>query len=47
MTVEPFIHGWRIYDIVNGHLVTRRYIGFSKREAIKEFKRELKQGRIK
>jgi hypothetical protein len=31
---------WRISDIVDGYLVTRRYYGYTKREAVRLFKEE-------
>jgi hypothetical protein len=41
MTIDKNAEGaWRISDIVAGYLVTRRYYGYTKREAIKLFKEE-------
>ena len=41
MTIDKNAEGaWRITDIVDGYLVTRRYYGYTKREAIKLFKEE-------
>ena len=33
---------YSISDIINGQLVTRRYMGYTKREAIAQFKAETK-----
>ncbi len=43
MTVtKSFPHGyWQVSDIVAGHLVSRTYIGYTKREAIAAFKEEV------
>lgn len=32
---------WEISDIINGYLVRRVYYGYTKREAIDEFKNEI------
>jgi hypothetical protein len=43
MTVDKNNEGaWRVSDIIGGYLVTRRYYGYTKREAIKLFKEETK-----
>lgn len=43
MLIEKNIEGaWVITDIVAGYFVTRRYYGYTKREAIQLFKNELK-----
>lgn len=43
MLVERTHSGvWCISEIVKGVLVTRRYMGYSKREAIQLFKREVR-----
>lgn len=34
---------WLITDIINGYLVRRRYSGYTKREAEKLFKAEVKK----
>jgi len=34
--------GWRISDIIGNYLVTRRYFGYTKREAIAEFRAEFR-----
>lgn len=34
--------GWRVSAMIGGYLVTRRYFGYSKREAIAKFKDETK-----
>ena len=39
MIVEKMYNGgWVIYDLIRGYLVTKRFIGYSKKDAIKEFK---------
>jgi len=44
MTATKNIHGyWVVSDIVAGYLVTRTYVYMTKREAIREFKREMKK----
>lgn len=44
MTAEKSIRGtWKISDIHNGYLIIRNYYGYTKREAIRLFKEELKQ----
>lgn len=35
--------GLEVSDIINGHLVTRRYFGFSKREAKRMFRLQTKE----
>jgi hypothetical protein len=41
MSIDKNSEGaWRISDVVDGYLVTRRYYGYTKREAIKLFKEE-------
>ena len=41
MSIDKNSEGaWRISDIIDGYLVTRRYYGYTKREAIKLFKEE-------
>ena len=44
MSVEITPHSGMIVisDIVGGYLVTRRYIGYTKKEAVKDFKEEIK-----
>lgn len=37
--------GWLISAMIGGYLVTRRYFGYSKREAIAEFKDETKRSK--
>lgn len=44
MTIERTFQGAiKISAIVNGFLVTRQYFGYTKREAIKLFKNEIKK----
>lgn len=33
---------WIISEIIAGYLFTRKYIGYTKKEAIREFKKEIK-----
>lgn len=43
MTIEKTVQGaWRISDIVGGYLIQRQYFFMSKREAIREFKTEIR-----
>jgi hypothetical protein len=43
MTIEKTSQGaWRISTVINGYLFTRQYFFYTKREAIIEFKSELK-----
>lgn len=48
MTVEIVPHSGMIviYETIGGYLVTRRYIGYTKEEAITEFKEEHYEERI-
>ena len=46
MTVTKNIHGnYIISDIINGHLVTMTYIGYTKKQAIKMFREERRRER--
>lgn len=42
MTVERMFPsgGWLITDIIGGYCISRRYFGYTKREAIKLFRNE-------
>lgn len=43
MTIERTFQGaYKISAIVNGYLVSRQYMGYTKREAIQAFKQEIK-----
>ena len=43
MTIERTIQGtWRISAIHDGHLVTRLYVGYTKRQAIISFMGEIR-----
>lgn len=43
MLIERNYEGaWIISDIVAGYFITRRYYGYTKREAIRLFKMEMK-----
>jgi hypothetical protein len=42
MTIEKIHSGIRIYTMHNGYLVSRLFIGYTKKEAISEFKEYLK-----
>lgn len=35
---------WEVSDIIGGYLVRRVYYGYTKREAIREFRAEFKRG---
>jgi len=44
MTIERNIHGdWVLSDIVRGHLVRRTYSGYSKMDAVKQFRRDIRK----
>jgi len=34
--------GWLVSDIINGQYVKRRYFGYTKKQAIEDFKQEIK-----
>ena len=40
-TRKSFQGAWVVWDIVGGYLVTRQYFGYSKREAMRAFKRDV------
>lgn len=42
MTIEKTIQGIRITDIVGTRLMTRHFIGYTQKQAIAKFKKELK-----
>lgn len=43
MLIERGRHGqWVVSDIIDGHLVSHQYYGYTKREAVREFKEEAK-----
>ncbi len=44
MLIERVKHSgmWCISDIINGALVTRKYVGYSRKEAIQLFRQEMK-----
>ena len=45
MSIERTFQGaYKISAIVNGYLVTKQYMGYTKREAIQRFKEFTKQG---
>lgn len=43
MLVEKIHGGWYIADIIDGYLFKRRYFGYTKKEALQEFKLELRE----
>lgn len=44
ITIERGIHGdWKCSSIVNGHLRRSSYYGYSKKEALQEFKRLMEE----
>jgi hypothetical protein len=43
MTIDKNYEGaWIVSDIVGGYLVTRKYYGYGKREALAMFRREVR-----
>lgn len=43
MTIERTYHGgWRIYELIDGYLESGLYLGYTKKEALAEFKAEFK-----
>lgn len=42
MSIERTIQGIRISAIVNGHRVSMHYIGYTKRQAVSEFKAHIR-----
>ncbi len=44
MLIERVKHSgmWVISDIINGALVTKKYLGYSRKEAIQLFRQEMK-----
>lgn len=42
MTIEKTSQGIRITDIVKGEYISKHYIGYSKKEAVKRFKQGLR-----
>jgi len=44
MLIERVRHSgmWVISDIINGALVTKKYLGYSRKEAIQLFRQEMK-----
>jgi hypothetical protein len=44
MSINNYNGTWVISDIVDGYLVTRKYMGYTKKEAVDMFKEEIKQG---
>lgn len=44
MIIEKTFQGaLKVSDIIGGHLVTRQFFGYSKREAMRQFKEETKE----
>jgi hypothetical protein len=42
MLIERINGGWSICELIGGHLERRRYFGYTRREAVKLFKEEMK-----
>lgn len=42
MTIERGIYGWVVSDVINGYLVSRLYIGYTKRQARQRFMEDFK-----
>ena len=40
MIENPHNDGFIISDLINGYLITKRYIGYTKQQSIKMFKEE-------
>jgi hypothetical protein len=49
MLVErsPHSGAWNISEIVDGYLIRRSYLDYTKKEAIREFKAEMKEAKKK
>jgi hypothetical protein len=44
MSAERIQGGWCISEMIGGYRVKRLYIGYTKREAMREFRAEFKRG---
>ena len=42
MLIEKITGGYAVSDIIDGYISTRRYFGYTKREAVRMFKEEVK-----
>lgn len=40
---KTFQGGYEISDIIKGHLISLQYIGYSKKEALKRFRKDVKK----
>ena len=47
MIAERINGGWSVYGTVDGHLVSRRYFGYTKKEAISKFRSETRKSKPK
>lgn len=46
MTIEKNIYGaWTVSDVVDGYLIRRTYYMYTKREAVRAFRAEMKGGK--
>ena len=45
MTITKICGGYLISDIVNGYLLHRTYVGYTKKESVKLFKSLIKQNK--
>ncbi len=46
MTIERTHNGaWRIYELIDGYLESRLYMGYTKKEALAEFRAEFGKGK--
>jgi hypothetical protein len=46
MTIERTTNGaWRVYELIDGYLESRLYMGYTKKEALAEFRAEFKGGK--
>lgn len=44
MTIEKTFQGaYKISSVINGYLVTKQYIGYTKKESISKFKNDTKK----
>lgn len=44
-TTKTYTGAWQVSDIINGHLVTRTYFGYTERGAVKLFRQWIKEGK--
>lgn len=44
MSITKIPGGWCVAEMIGGYRVKRLYIGYTKREALREFRAEFKRG---